>query len=290
MPVLFTVLRPTTQPNLCSAPQQGPCFRYSFTRTPFLCRRSRSQIVDGRCRLAIVACNASRACGIPSLSKAVWSSSQGQTPGTFSKAVGCTLGDVVAQSLSGETANALHSLQLGIYGTLLDAPHIPALDTSFSIIPCSQQHCTAPRRAPAPADPMWLPAVVCLIAALIKLLSGQSDLILSSCQDKLLCLAAANYILWPLTCYVNANVVPKQHLAKSNLIIHMVWSACLSGLGHAPCIASLPIAEPLSHAGQVAVDVTTRICLSKQHQLQRLLCKQRQAMSSVLWLNVLSVP
>ena len=84
------------------------------------------------------------------------------------KAVGCALGDIVAQSLSGETANALRSLQLAVYGTLLDAPHIPALETSVSISPSSQKHSAAPKRAPAPADPRWMPAVVCLIAALIK--------------------------------------------------------------------------------------------------------------------------
>ena len=258
MSVLSSVLRPSTRPGLCSAPRQAPGLWSSFTRTPWLSRPSRNKTVFGRFRLATVG-DASRVSGTPSLSKAVWSSSKGQTSGTFSKAVGCTLGDVVAQSLSGEAANAFHSLQLGIYGTLLDAPHVPALETPASIIPLSHKHGAPARRPPASADPMWTPAIVCLIAALIKLLSGQSDLILSSCQDKLLSLAAANYILWPLTCYVNANVVPKQHQAKSNLIIHMIWSACLSGLGHAPCITSLPIPEPVSHVGQIAVDVMTQI-------------------------------
>lgn len=106
---------------------------------------------------------------------------------------------------------------------------------------------------------MWIPAVVCLLAALIKLLSGQSDLMLSSCQDKLLSLAAANYILWPLTCYINANVVPQQHQAKSNLLIHMIWSACLAGLGHAPCITTLPIKEPLLHVGQAAFGMISQV-------------------------------
>ena len=255
---MSSVLRPSTRPDLCSGPRQAPVLQSSFTKVQSLHLRSKDKTVVGRFRLAINA-DASRASGTSSLSKPVWSASQGQTSRTFSKAVGCTLGDVVAQSLSGEAANALHSLQLGIYGTLLDAPHIPALEASASIIASSEKHAAASRRAPAPADPMWMPAIICLIVALIKLLSGQSDLILSSCQDKLLSLAAANYILWPLTCYVNANVVPKQHQAKSNLIIHMIWSACLSGLGHAPCITSLPITEPFSHAAQVAANMSTHI-------------------------------
>ena len=263
MSVSSSVLRPSTRPGLCSGPRQAPGLRFSFTKILSLYRHSRNKTVVARFRLATIA-DASRASGTPSLSKPLWNSSHGQTSGTFSKAVGCTLGDVVAQSLSGEAANALNSLQLGIYGTLLDAPHIPALETPGSVISSSKKHVAAPRRAPAPADPMWMPATICLIAALIKGLAGQSDLMLSSCQDQLLSLAAANYILWPRTCYVNANVVPKQHQAKSNLIIHMIWSACLSGLGHAPCITSLPITEPFSHAAQVAANMTTQMMPQKQ--------------------------
>lgn len=165
----------------------------------------------------------------------------------------------MAQALSGETANALHSLQLAIYGTLLDAPYVSAVATSTNISVSSKKHTAATKKRAAAADPMWMPAITCLLAALIKLLSGQSDLMLSSCQDKLLSLAAANYILWPLTCYINANLVPKQHQAKSNLLIHMIWSACLAGLGHAPCITTLPIREPLLHVGQAAVGMISHV-------------------------------
>lgn len=208
-------------------------------------------------RLVDIDCN-SRTSGAPSSFKA--GSSHGQTSGTFSKAVGCTLGDVLAQALSGETANALHSLQLAIYGTLLDAPYVSAVATSTTVSVSSKKHSAATQRAAAAAaDPLWMPAIICLLAALIKLLSGQSDLMLSSCQDKLLSLAAANYILWPLTCYMNANLVPEQHQAKGNLLIHMMWSACLAGIGHTPCITTLPIKEPLLHAGQAAVGMISQV-------------------------------
>ena len=259
MSIPCTVLRRSTRPGLSSAGRQASCCWPICNSICFRCQHLKSKSVDGKFRLVDIEAITSVT---PSSLKA--GSSQGQASRTFSRAVGCTLGDVLAQALSGETANAMHSLQLAIYGTLLAAPYVSAAATSTNVSVSSTKHSAATQRAAAAAaDPLWMPAMICLLAVLIKLLPSQSDLMLSSCQDKLLSLAAANYILWPLTCYMNANLVPEQHQAKSNLLIHMIWSACLAGVGHTPCITTLPIKEPLLHAGQAAVGIISQVLLQQ---------------------------
>ncbi|KAL3131101.1 hypothetical protein ABBQ38_000411 [Trebouxia sp. C0009 RCD-2024] len=234
----------------CSAHLQDPDDLPALSSNA-LCRHSRESA-----GVRFTACKAGRTFGLSKLG-AILRVPQGQASSAFSKALGCPLGDVIAQSLSRGAANALHSLQLGIYGTLLldtpyppHAPNASAVATSASItLSFEKQIATA---AITPADPKWMPAIVCPRA-------GQPDLILSSCQDKLVSLAVANYILWPLTRYINANMVPKQLQDKSNLLIRMTLSACLSGLGHAPCITSLAGSEPVSHVVENAVAVSSHL-------------------------------
>lgn len=244
----------------CSAQHQSPC-PLSACSNKVSSQHPGDNTVDGRFTLASVACEARRAFAL-GLSKlkagVVWRLPQTQASSTFCKALGCTLGDFVAQNLNGGVTNALHSLQLGIYGTLLDTP-FPAVKTSGNITCTAEKQSAASVAAPAPADFLWMPAIACLTAALIKLLAGQPDLILSSCQDKLVSLAATNYILWPLTHYINANIVPKQFQSRSNLLIHMTWSACLSGLGHAPCITSLAGNDPIAHVVEAAGAASTHL-------------------------------
>lgn len=264
MTAFLAAIKPAgfTKPDLvnCSAQLQDPADLPASSNNA-LCRPSR-ELAGVRFTVASFACGDGRTFGLSKLG-AIWRVPQGQASSAISKALGCTLGDVIAQSLSGGAANALHSLQLGIYGTLLDTPYPPhapnasVVETSASITLSSEKQIET--AATTPANPMWMPAIVCLVAAVIKLCAGQPDLILSSCQDKLVSLAAAHYILWPLTHYINANLVPKHLQDKSNLLVHMTWSACLSGLGHAPCIISLAGSQPVSHVVETAVAVSTHL-------------------------------
>ena len=217
-----------------------------------------------RRKIVFPACDASRSAGTASLSGVAVASQHSQVPGIFSKGVGCIIGDVLAQVVSGEAANALNSLQLGLYATLLDAPRSPADDTSISSnLDALNTRTTAPHRATALIDPLWMPATVCLTAGLLKLLHGQPELMLSSCQDKMLSLTAANYILWPLTQFLNAKVVPKQRQAKTNVLMHVIWSASLSGLGHAPGVVFMSATQPASAFASTAAAVAAQIMPEK---------------------------
>lgn len=225
---------------------------------------ARSSALVKRRKTLLPACHASTSTGTASMSGVASSSQHNQASGIYSKGVGCTIGDALAQFLSGEATNALHSLQLGLYATLLDAPYAASLDTSVSGKADSLRvHEAAPHRSKALSDSLWMPATVCLIAALLKLLHGQPELMLSSCQDKMLSLTAANYILWPSTQFLNAKIVPRQHQAKTNLVMHVIWSACLSGLGHAPCVVTMAATQPASDIVSTLAAVAAQILPEK---------------------------
>ena len=210
--------------------------------------------VDGRQPIVV------HDCCTANVPKVVSAPPRGQASGMITKGLGCTLGDVMAQLVSGEAANAVYSIQLGLHATLLDAPLPPtaaAAGTARYRTSSHRQRATQ-YNIPAPALPMWMPATICLTAALLRLLNGQPELIMSSCQDKLVSLTAANYLLWPLTQFLNANIIPKQHQSKTNLLIHMVWSACLSGLGHAPCVISLNDIHAVPNLAGTAIKVASQ--------------------------------
>lgn len=158
----------------------------------------------------------------------------------FSNALGCAVGDLLGSSTTGEALSALHSLQLGLCNSLLDERQKP----SKTAPRCTPDPARSPMSVPAaaimpPLDTFWICASACLLFAALKLVHGQPDIALSSCQDKLLSMVVSNHVLWPLARFLNASIVPKQHQAVTNILIHTTWSACLSSLGHVPNLISL---------------------------------------------------
>lgn len=151
--------------------------------------------------------------------------------------MGFIVGDILAQRLTGEAFDAVRSLELGLYGTLLDGPikHMfkKTVDRAVGTG-------TRAKLAKAVADnAIWMPVSTCLFFAVLKLAQGQPEEIVSSCQDKMLSMAVANHVLWPLAKFVNAKLVPKEHQPVANKVVQVVWSAWLSTLGHAPSVVDL---------------------------------------------------
>ena len=155
--------------------------------------------------------------------------------------LGSAAGNILGQGLSGGPRSGSHSLQLGLCNSILDARQKPQQIASTSHPATTEASATSiPSRSTAAAiDPFWISASACLLFAVLKLVQGQPDLVLSSCQDKLLSMAVANHLLWPLVTFLNTSIVPKQHRPAINMLIHTVWSACLSSLGYAPSVATL---------------------------------------------------
>ena len=68
-------------------------------------------------------------------------------------------------------------------------------------------------------------------------------------QDKMLSMAVANHVLWPLAKFVNAKLVPKKHQPVANKVVQVCQSTCHDVPG---LFLSLPLSLPLSlrHAHQ----------------------------------------
>lgn len=160
----------------------------------------------------------------------------------FSNGLGCVIGDILGSSASGETLSVLHSLQLGLSNSLLDLCQKPLKTAAKD--PATPTRSTLTVASSAALDPFWMSASACLLFAVLKLVHGQPAIVLSSCQDKLLSMMVANHVLWPLARSINASMVPQQHQAMTNILIHTAWSACLSSLGHAPSLMSLASSSP----------------------------------------------
>ncbi|DBA71666.1 TPA: hypothetical protein ACH3X2_001121 [Trebouxia sp. C0005] len=163
----------------------------------------------------------------------------------FSNSLGCVIGDILGSSATGETFSALHSLQLGLSNSLLDLCQKPLKIAAKN--PATPTRSTLTVASSAALDPFWMSASACLLFAVLKLVHGQPAIVLSSCQDKLLSMMVANHVLWPLARSISASMVPQQHQAMTNILIHTVWSACLSSLGHAPSLMSLARSAPQLH-------------------------------------------
>jgi len=160
----------------------------------------------------------------------------------FSNGLGCVMGDMLGSSVTGETLSALHSLQLGLCNSLLDLCQKP-LKTAAKNLATPARSTLAVASSAAPT-PFWMSASACLLFAVLKLVHGQPAMVLSSCQDKLVSMVVANHVLWPLARSGNASMVPQQHQAMTNILIHTAWSACLSSLSHAPSLMSLASSAP----------------------------------------------
>ena len=128
----------------------------------------------------------------------------------FSNVFGCAVGDLLGSGTTGEALSALHSLQLGLCNSLLDERQVP-----FKTAPrCTSDLARSPVPVPAAAFAPPLDTFcgsACLLFAALKLVHGQPDIALSSCQDKLLSMLVSNHVLWPLARFLNARIVPKQH-------------------------------------------------------------------------------
>ena len=163
----------------------------------------------------------------------------------FGNGLGCVIGDILGSSVTGENVSALHSLQLGLSNSLLDLRQKPLKTAAEN--PATSTRSTLTVASSAALDPFWMSASACLLFAVLKLVHGQPALVLSSCQDKLLSMVVANHVLWPLARSMSTSMVPQQHQAMTNILIHTVWSACLSSLGHAPSFMSLASSAPQLH-------------------------------------------
>ncbi|KAL3135967.1 hypothetical protein ABBQ32_007009 [Trebouxia sp. C0010 RCD-2024] len=151
--------------------------------------------------------------------------------------MGFIVGDILAQRLTGEAFDAVRSLELGLYGTLLDGPVIHMFNR---VVDRAVGTGARAKLAKAAADnAIWMPVTTCLLFAALKLAQGEPEEIASGLQDKMLSMAVANHVLWPLAKFVNAKLVPKQHQPVANKVVQVVWSAWLSTLGHAPSVMDL---------------------------------------------------
>eukprot|EP00891_Asterochloris_glomerata_P002340 jgi/Astpho2/2340/Aster-05606 len=157
--------------------------------------------------------------------------------------MGFILGDILAQRITGESFDAVRSLELGLYGAALDGPAKHWLNralTNFKGVKGAVSNGAA-------RNLVWMPIVTCLLYAGLKMAEGNPDDILANCQDKLLSMMVSNAVLWPLSRWVNEKLVPETHRSMSTKIVRVVWSAWLSTLGHAPSIADLADQGGLGH-------------------------------------------
>ncbi|KAL0022613.1 hypothetical protein WJX77_010031 [Trebouxia sp. C0004] len=170
--------------------------------------------------------------------------------------MGFIVGDILAQRLTGEAFDAVRSLELGLYGTLLDGPIKHMFNKTVGRAVGTGARA---KLAKTVADnAIWMPVSTCLFFAVLKLAQGQPEEIVSSCQDKMLSMAVANHVLWPLAKFVNANLVPKQHQPVANKVVQVVWSAWLSTLGHAPSVMDLADTVNVHHLADTASNLVDK--------------------------------
>ncbi|DBA65533.1 TPA: hypothetical protein ACH3X2_003143 [Trebouxia sp. C0005] len=177
--------------------------------------------------------------------------------------MGFIVGDILAQRITGEAFDAVRSLELGLYGTLLDGPIKHMFNKTVDRAVGTG---TRAKLAKAVADnAIWMPVSTCLFFAVLKLAQGQPEEIVSSCQDKLLSMAVANHVLWPLAKFVNAKLVPKQHQPVANKVVQVVWSAWLSTLGHAPSVMDLADTANVHHIADTASNLVDQVVPDHVH-------------------------
>ena len=80
-------------------------------------------------------------------------------------------------------------------------------------------------------------------------------------QDKLLSMAVANHVLWPLAKFVNAKLVPKQHQPVANKVVQV---------SHAASLIIITTINSLSSAGQLLSLQSSSKCSTLQRGLGNL--------------------
>jgi protein Mpv17 len=146
------------------------------------------------------------------------------------------LGDLIAQHFGHPHAaiDIMRVVRLGAYGLLIDGP-------------CGSLWYDVLEQRVFPKEPLSTKAVLSKTAldqvvyatimtgvyfAVIRLLEGHPEAIMSTLQSKFLPTLAANYMIWPLAHVINFRFIPSEFRILYNNVVCIAWLTGLSFLTH----------------------------------------------------------
>lgn len=147
----------------------------------------------------------------------------------FTSGCGFVIGDILSQTIVGGKVDAFRSVQAGCVGSALDILRQDIARNSEG-----RTGRAAKLAHDMSSQMVFAPIVMCSVYSILKIIEGNPGEIVQGLEDKLTALAMANYVLWPMTRFLNDNFIPAEHRIVANHITTVVWNAWLSTLGHAP--------------------------------------------------------